>query len=390
MSAGPSSLTPSPAALNAAEPTATALLTIDLGALCENYRTLDNLSGNAECAAVIKANAYGTGSARAAISLTDAGCRTFFVATFDEALTVRNTAPSATVYVLDGYLPDSGGLFVREGIRPVLSSMEELEDWIAFCASAGKMHDAALHVDTGMNRLGLSVEEARQAFAPSGTAAGFVPSLLISHLACADEAGHPKNAEQLETFKALRSSLPACSASLANSAGIQLGPEYHFDLVRAGFSLYGGKAVDQVLPLKPVVGLYARIIQVHDADTGESVGYGASQKLERRTRIATISLGYADGIFRNLGARDGHTGMTGYLSGHPAPVLGRVSMDLITLDVSDIPHDLARRGGWVEIIGPNVSIEALAEQAGTIGYEVLTNLGNRAQRVYIDAEGAIG
>jgi len=379
----------SPAALQAVKPTATALLIINLGTLCENYRTLNGLASKAECAAVIKANAYGTGTARAAKSLAEAGCQTFFVATFNEALTVHSAVPAATVYVLDGYLPNSGEQFIRESIRPVLSSMDELDDWIGFCGSTGKQYPAALHVDTGMNRLGLSVDEAINAFGSTGPAREFVPTLLISHLACADQAGHPKNTEQLKAFKTVQASLPDCPASLANSGGIHLGADYHFDLVRAGFSLYGGKAVDNHPPLKPVVELYARIIQVHEAGIGESVGYGAPRKLDRKTRIATISLGYADGIFRNLGERAGHPGMSGYIAGHPAPVLGRVSMDLITLDVTDTPANLAKRGGWVEIIGPNITIDALAEQAGTIGYEVLTNLGNRAQRIYIDAEGAI-
>ena len=376
-------------AFETAEPTATALLTINLGALCENYRALSSLASTAECAAVIKANAYGIGTTKTAKALADAGCHTFFVATFDEATTVRKAAPSATIYVLDGYLPNSGDEFVHADIRPVLSSLEELDDWIGFCGSAGKLHPAALHVDTGMNRLGLSVDEAIQAFAASGSAGKFIPSLLISHLACADESNHSKNAEQLVAFTSLRKQLPNCPSSLANSGGIHLGLDYHFDLVRAGFSLYGGMAADNYPPLKPVVELYARIIQIHEARVGESVGYGAPRKLDRQTRIATISMGYADGIFRNLGEREGHPGMTGYISGHPAPVLGRVSMDLITLDVTDIPTDLAQRGGWVEIIGPNVSIDGLAGQAGTIGYEVLTNLGNRAQRLYIGAEGAI-
>lgn len=376
-----------PQSLEAADPTATALLTIDLDALCTNYRALGRLAPGAECAAVIKANAYGTGTEKAAPALAQAGCKTFFVATFDEALKVAKLVSGATVYVLDGCFPGSAEAFAREGIRPVLNSIDEIADWMLFCKQTGEPHPAGLHVDTGMKRLGLSTPEAEQAFGADGAAQGFSPALLISHLACADEPDHPKNAEQLALFRSVRENAPACPASLANSGGIHLGQEFHFDLVRAGFSLYGGQAVAGRPPLFPVVQLHARIAQIHAANTGETIGYGAAQTAKRPTRIATLSLGYADGIFRNLGATDAQAGMTGYISGHPAPVLGRVSMDLITLDVTDIPESLARRGEWVEIIGPNVSIDTLAAQAGTIGYEVLTSLGNRAQRVYLGAEG---
>lgn len=388
MSANTPHLTTPPPSLEAADPTATALLTIDLDALCANYRALGGLASGAECAAVIKANAYGTGSERAAPALAQAGCKTFFVATFDEAVNVRKLAPGVTVYVLDGCFPGSAEAFAREAIRPVLNSVSEIRSWTSFCSETGKTHPAGLHVDTGMNRLGLTPGEAEDAFSPGGAAQGFKPALLISHLACADEPDHPKNRKQLTLFQKVRKHVSGCPASLANSGGIHLGPDYHFDLVRAGFSLYGGQAVEGRPPLSPVVQLHARIAQIHEAKAGESIGYGAAQTLKRQTRIATISLGYADGIFRNLSASDTQTGMTGYISGLPAPVLGRVSMDLITLDVTDIPESLARHGGWVEIIGPNVSIDKLAAQAGTIGYEVLTNLGNRAQRVYLGAKGS--
>ena len=180
--------------------------------------------------------------------------------------------------------------------------------------------------------------------------------------------------------------LPPCPASLANSAGIFLGPRYHFDLVRPGFALYGGKAIVGREPLQSVVRLEARIVQIHDAQAGESVGYGAAQTLARPTRIATIAIGYADGIFRRLGARNGRNGLTGYIDGHEAPALGCVSMDLITLDVTDLPDGIARRGAWVEIIGEHMSVDDLAERAGTIGYEILTSLSRRAERAYIGSE----
>ena len=369
-----------------ADPTATSVLTIDLGALRANYRALRDLAAGAECAAVIKANAYGTGSGEAVRALSKDDCKTFFVATFSEAEAVRETAPDATVYVLDGFFAGSGPAFAETRIRPVLSSLPEVRDWAAFCKDKGKPLPAALHVDTGMNRLGLPRSEVEQLQKSPDILNAFTPALLISHLACADEPGHPMNEAQLKAFEDLRSMLPTCHASLANSAGIFLGERYRFDLVRAGFALYGGRAVEGQASLDPVVQLHARITQIHEAQAGETVGYGAERKLSRPTRIATLSLGYADGIFRCLGARDGHPGLTGFIDGHRAPVLGRVSMDLITLDVSKIPDGVAERGSWVEILGEHTSVDDLAIQAGTIGYEVLTSLGHRAQRIYVDSD----
>jgi alanine racemase len=373
------------AALDAADPTSTAVLTVDLGALRANYRTLHGRAAPAECTAVIKANAYGTGAEEVARALADEGCQTYFVATFGEAARVRKAVADATVYVLDGFFSESGEAFAAARIRPVLSSPDELRDWLAFCEKTQVTLPAALHVDTGMNRLGMTRAEAEKLVTAGGLLARFRPALLISHLACADEPGHPMNEAQLKAFEEVRALFPPCPASLANSAGIFLGERYHFDLVRAGFALYGGRAMSGRPALAPVVQLHARIAQIHDAEAGETVGYGAAQRLRRRTRIATLSLGYADGILRRLGARDGRAGLTGYIGDRPAPVIGRISMDLITLDVTGVPEDVARRGAWVEILGSHVSVDDLAEQAGTIGYEVLTSLGRRAQRIYVDS-----
>jgi len=369
-----------------ASPTATSLLTIDLSALRANYRTLRDQAGASECASVIKADAYGTGAEQAVRALSQEACRTYFVATFGEAEIIRGAAPDATVYVLDGFFEGSGPAFSGKAIRPVLSSLAEVQDWAAFCRDHGTVLPAALHVDTGMNRLGMPRSEVEQLAGEPELLASFTTALLMSHLACADEQDNPLNEAQLKAFEELRAMLPPCLASLANSAGIFLGSHYHFDLVRAGFALYGGKAIVGCEPLQMVVRLDARIVQIHDAQAGESVGYGAAQTLARPTRIATIAIGYADGIFRCLGARDGRNGLTGYIDGHEAPALGRVSMDLITLDVTDVPDGIARRGAWVEIIGEHMSVDDLAEQAGTIGYEILTSLSRRAQRVYIGSE----
>ena len=376
--------------LSSASPTAGAVLIIDLGALRANYRTLRDLAAGTECAAVVKANAYGTGSTQTVRALTQEGCKTFFVASFNEAETVRSVAPDATIYVLDGLFDDSGPAFAAANIRPVLSSLDEIRHWSDFCRQMGKPLPAAIHVDTGLNRLGMPRIEAEELNGSPDLVKGFKLALLISHLACADEPDRPDNEAQLQAFEDCRAMLPACPASLANSGGIHLGERYHFDLVRAGFSLYGGKAVAGRDPLSPVVQLHARIAQIRDAHHGETVGYGAAHTLERPTRIATLALGYADGVFRCLGATHTTPGLTGYIDGHPAPALGRISMDLITLDVTDVPVELAQRGAWVEIIGEHVSVDDLAEQAGTIGYEVLTSLGTRAERVYVDSQSGNG
>ncbi len=383
-------MNPAPDASNApaASPTATSVLTIDLGALRANYRTLRDSAAGAECAAVIKANAYGTGVEQAVRALSKEGCRTYFVATFSEAETIRAISTDAVIYVLDGFFDGSGSAFAQKNIRPVLSCLAEVQDWASFCQDQGKPLPAALQLDTGMNRLGMPRGEVEHLTRAPELLASFTPALLMSHLACADEPDHALNEAQLTAFEAFRAMLPSCPASFANSAGIFLGPRYHFNLVRPGFALYGGKAIEGGEPLQRVVCLEARIVQIHDAEAGSSVGYGAAQTLTRPTRIATLSIGYADGVLRCLGAHDGHPGFTAYIGGHAAPVLGRVSMDLITLDVSDIPAELARRGAWAEILGPHVSIDDLAEPAGTIGYEILTSLSSRAQRIYTGGDTA--
>lgn len=373
-----------PAPLASASPTATSLLTIDLGAMRANYRALKDAAGDAECAGVVKANAYGTGAEQAVQALMKEECRTFFVATFNEAEAIRNFNPDITLYVLDGFFPGSGDDFSRMNIRPVLSSLDEVKEWAEHCEKKATPLPAAIHVDTGMNRLGMPRREAENLASSRDLLGAFHLSLLISHLACADEPDHPLNEKQLKTFEELRALFPDVPASLANSAGTLTDPRYRFDMVRAGFALYGGEAVAGKPPLSPVVQLHARIAQIHEAKAGESVGYGAAQTLKRDTRIATLSLGYADGIMRCLGASDDSSGLTGYIGEHPAPVLGRVSMDLITLDVTDIPEDEARRGDWVEILGEHRGVDDLGKQAGTIGYEVLTSLSRRAQRVYLD------
>jgi alanine racemase len=374
----------SPDAVGSAEAAASAILTIDLGAIAGNWRRLRELSHPAECAAVVKADAYGLGMTEAAPALARAGCTTFFVATLGEGRALRELLPEATIYVLAGLFAGTAPLFHQHQLRPVLNSAEEIREWADFCARIGAKLQAAIHIDSGMNRLGLSAQEVEVLATAKSLWDAFELTLIMSHLACADEPEHPKSKAQRAVFDTLRAKLPEAPASLANSAGILLGAPYHYDLVRPGIALYGGRArrIGEN-PSQPVVRLEGRILQVRDVAAGETVGYGATRTLRRPTRIAVVAAGYADGLFRALSTKDDEEGLVVFLGPHPAPVLGRVSMDLITIDVTSVPESHARRGQWVELIGPNVSAQELAARAGTIDYEVLTNLGSRALRRYI-------
>ncbi len=365
-------------------PSETAILTIDLDALAANYRRLRDLAASAECAAVVKADAYGLGMAQAAPALARAGCRTFFVATLAEAKALRTLLPQAVIYVFAGLMPGTAELYRASELRPVLNSAEEIREWASFCATRGEPLPCAVHIDSGMNRLGLSADEVDQVANVGDLWQAMTLSLVMSHLACADEPKHPKSETQRKTFDRLRARLPMTLASLANSAGILLGSDFAYDLVRPGIALYGGHPRRRGQnPFRPVAHLKGRVLQVRQVAPGETIGYGATRTMSRSSRIAVVSVGYADGFFRSLSAKDGEEGLAAYFGPHAAPILGRVSMDLITIDVSSVPEEVSRRGSWVELIGPNVPAHELAARAGTIDYEVLTNLGRRALRRYL-------
>jgi alanine racemase len=286
--------------------------------------------------------------------------------------------------VLGGLLPDTAPIFEQHNLRPVLNSEAEVTEWAEHCASQGRTLPAALHIDSGMNRLGLSAAEVERVARRDSLWTAFELALVMSHLACSDEVGHPKNERQRKLFDTLRAELPDASASFANSAGILLGKQHHYDMVRPGIALYGGKAIASGdNPFQPAVAWFGRILQVRDVAPGETVGYGATRTLKHPTRIAVVAVGYADGFFRSLSVKDEQTGLSVYIEGHAAPILGRVSMDLITVDVTSLPESIAQRGGWVELIGPNLTAQEMAHHAGTIDYEILTNLGTRALRRYI-------
>ena len=359
------------------------VLVIDVDALLRNYIKLRDLAAPAECAAVVKGDGYGLGARQIGAALFAAGCRTFFVATLAEGMALRGVLPDTVIYVLDGLFPGSAPEFVSAALQPVLGSIDEIMEWAAFCRDRQARLPAAIHVDTGMNRLGLKAGDRRVLESRPNTLAGFPVSLLMSHLACADTPEHPKNSAQQREFNAFASLVPQTRLSLANSAGVFLDAEFHFDLVRPGVALYGGNPFSsRPNPMEPVISLHGRIAQTGKAEAGETIGYGAGLQLKRATRYVTVSAGYADGYFRLLGSSDAQAGALAYIGDHPLPILGRVSMDLIMFDVTDIPPELARRGGWVELIGPRFTVDNAAALAGTIGYEILTSLGRRYHRIY--------
>ena len=356
-------------------------LTVDLGTLVANWRDLAGRAEGAVTAAVVKGDGYGIGLEPAARALSGAGCDTFFVALPDEGLRLRRVLPAATVYVLAGLLEGGAPTYADAALRPVLSSRPEIAEWAAFRRAGGK-GAAALHVDTGMNRLGLTIAEAHALAGERPLVDALGLTLVMSHLACADTPAHPLNHAQLAAFREVRALFPGVPASLANSAGIFLGPDYRFDLVRPGIALYGGAAVADVPnPMRPVVTLEARILGIRDAKPGETVGYGATETLGRQSRLAILAAGYADGYPRHASSSDAKPGARVFLHGLSAPLVGRVSMDLIAVDVTEVPG--ARRGDWAELFGPNIPVDEVAERAGTIGYELLTRLGRRYHRTYL-------
>lgn len=367
---------------------ARAVLTVDLGALRANWARLNQASGRAECAGVIKADAYGLGLEPIAKALTNEGCKTFFVATIDEGRKARAVQPGATIYVLDGLLPGAEPNYTGFDLRPVLSSLAEVRDWAAYSRARGRRLPAALHIDTGMNRMGLPEAEVEELAAEPALLGTIETTLVMSHLACADEPANAMNEQQRLRFEALRARLPPAPASLANSGGTFLGRGYHFDLVRPGIALYGGRAHESMPnPMQSVVTCAARILQVRDVAAGESIGYGATYRAQRASRIATIGCGYADGFLRALSVATGEAGPVGFIGDYPVPIVGRVSMDFITVDVTDVPPAMTRRGAWVEVMGPRITVDDLTDKAGTIGYELLTRLGQRVHRVYVGGGG---
>ncbi|MBV8754796.1 MAG: alanine racemase [Hyphomicrobiales bacterium] len=356
------------------------ILTIDLAAIVANWRELARRAAPAQCAAVVKADGYGCGIEPVTAALAKAGCATFFVTTLAEARHARAVAPQAAIYVLT-MLPGTHAAVAQGNFRPVIGSIEELAEWEAFRAS-GWQGTAALHIDTGINRLGLSTDDLAQ-LEPRVLARRAGLDLLMSHFACSEEPSHRLNAKQMADFRELRDLFPGIAGSLANSSGIFLGPDAHHDLVRPGVALYGANPTPGHLNLmRPAVRLEGRIVQVRDVDPGDTVGYGATWTARRPTRLAVVALGYADGFLRAASASDAKPGAEAVVAGRPCPLAGRVSMDLLAVDVTDVPEGKPRRGDTVALLDHTIGVDDLASHAGTIAYEVLTSLGRRYARVY--------
>jgi alanine racemase len=365
-----------------------AVLTIRLDAIQENWRRLAARVAPAECGAAVKGDAYGLGVKPIATALWAAGCRSFFVARPLEGAELRAFLPrEAIIYVLDGLFPGQAEFYAKEELRPALISHDEAREWAAFGRVYGRKLPCALHIDTGINRLGFSIAEFERLLANNMTMDGLNVALVMSHLACADEPGHPLNERQWQLFGQVRARLPGVPASFANSSGIFLGREFIAELVRPGIALYGGNPQASVAnPMLPVAFLEGAVLQVRKVDTGETVGYGATWTASRPTRVAVLGAGYKDGVPRALSSRE-HTGPAQvFLGGQRCPIIGRVSMDMMAVDVTDLPEGAVTRGTRAEILGGNIGIDEAASWANTISYELLTRLGNRYTRLYSGAE----
>ena len=358
-------------------------LSIDLGALARNWRALDKVSAGALTGAVVKADAYGTGITMASKALHAAGARFFFTATVDEGMAVRAAVPDAHIFILNGLYPGAANLYVRQNLMPVISSMDMLEEWLAKCLERNEAYPSAFHFDTGMNRLGFRLNEASMV-RERIQSLGYAPQMVMSHLACADRPNHEKNRTQLALFGSVMTQFPGVPASLANSAGLMSGRDYHFQMVRPGIALYGGRAVTgRKNPMAPVVTLHVPIMQVKEARTGETVGYGASHSLSRDSRLAVLSHGYADGFLRSLSASNTRPGGKVVIRGKICPVIGKVSMDQITVDITELGPDIPSPGEGAEVLGNILDIDDQGDFGGTVGYEILTSLKGRYNRNYV-------
>lgn len=352
-----------------------AQLTVRLNAIAENYRACRNFAGPAVASGVVKANAYGLGVAEVARALQAEGCDTFFVARLEEGVALRPIVPKARIFVLDGARGDCVPALMAHDLTPVLNSLDEIDLW----ARDARGRDAAIHIDTGMSRLGLSPDELAVLTKEScKRLAGIHVVLVMSHLASADDPESAMNGQQLSRFRAALARLPPAPASLSSSGGILLGRDYAFDLVRPGIALYGGNPQSgRPNPFAVAAQLTAPILQLRRVDKGESVGYGATFRVGRPTTLATVALGYADGLMRVLGNRG-----VGAIGGVTAPIAGRVSMDLVTLDVTDVSESLLSVGAEVEFFGDTVRLDDIAATAGTAHYEILTSVSARIPRRY--------
>jgi len=359
-------------------------LTIDLDAVVENWRILKSQTSHGRASAVVKANGYGLGLKQVARALANAGCDTFFVAHLDEGIALKDILsdfPSARVFAMNGLLEDEPAVYLEHGVIPTLGDLGQIDRWQSVCSDQGRALPAVLHLDTGMSRTGLDRGELETLIDQPERLSGIDMRFVMSHMACADTPEHPLNREQQTRFSDALARLPKSTEGgmLAASSATFLGPDWHFDWIRPGVCLYGVRPnSDTPNPMRPVITLEAGILQVRQIDAPESVGYGASHRAAGPARVATLAVGYADGFLRSLSNT-----AKAWVGKVEVPVVGRVSMDLITLDVTHLPN--IGPGDVVTLIGPEPGrdVDALAERAGTIGYELLTSLGARYARHYI-------
>ncbi|QDH16808.1 alanine racemase [Swingsia samuiensis] len=357
-----------------------ATLTIDLPALADNYRFLKKKVGNTICAAVVKADAYGLGVEQVAPVLEAAGVEEFFVAHVDEGIRLKSIVSSnAKITVLHGFRPDSVEECIAYGLRPVLNNLEQIQLWKKAATRQERMLDAVLQVDSGMSRFGLSQKDVEYLAEHPEAFTGVKTSLIMSHLACADDPSSAENKHQLKQFKERSALLPKAPQSLAASSGIFLGPDYYLDLVRPGAALYG-LAPNNVSsnPMKPVIRLQGRVVQIRDVQPGDGVGYGMSYRPDRPRKIAIVAVGYADGFARHNAGKG-----CAWFENIKLPIVGRISMDSLAVDVSELPESSLNLDMMLDLIGPHRSVDDVADAAGTIGYEILTSLGHRYERNYI-------
>jgi alanine racemase len=364
-----------PVEADASAGAAYAVLEIDLGAIAANWRTLRAAHGGRPTAAVVKADAYGLGARRVVPRLYAEGCRHFFVAHLDEALAIRSLVPDAFLAVLNGPLPGTERVYRAHGIDPVLGSLGDIERWAAFARRSEAALPALVHVDTGMARLGLEAAEVRALAAAPERMAGILPRYVMTHLASADLPGDMSALDQLHRFAAACALLPPAPRSIANSAALFRGAAFRSELARPGVGLYGANPGFAENPVRPAVSLRAQVLQVRSVGVGEAVGYHATWRAARPSRIAILGVGYADGWPRALSNRG-----AAHFDGTTLPLVGRVSMDLSAYDVTDRPDIMP--GEWLELIGPHCPLEAVAAAAGTSAYETLTSLGRRYARVW--------
>ena len=362
------------------------VLTVDLDALASNFRRLQAAARPAECGATVKADAYGLGLEPVTRRLAREGCRRFYVATLGEGVSLRGVLPHASIYVFDGVEAGGEEELQRNRLVPVLNSLPQMQRWSDHARRIGVRLPGAIHIDTGMNRLGMSEYEMAVLERAPKYFEGIALDHVMTHLACADQPEHPLNAQQIDLFARLRERLPSAPTSIGNSAATLMGGAYCGDIVRPGIALYGANPfVDREVTLDEVVHLRARVLQVRELARAQSVGYGATVTLPVGTRLATVSVGYVDGYLRSLGNRG-----FAAIEGVRVPVVGRVSMDLITLDVTALPAGKVQSGTPVELVGGAVPIDELARAAGTISYEILSSLGARLERVYVESQSGAG